>query len=490
MPDVTFTFDTEEAKAVNGFLRMVEAQKKNERQFNKTTKAAEKQDNKMSLFARGQSLAIVRLVAGWGSVETAIGAATAVLERMNRANDQAADSLKGQYEGLGRLFQVYGPENIDKALRAVRRSRTDFGMAPEEALAFQFDLSSAGFDFLGKNLRGFFGNLKGVVPDVGRLMGGVQKIAANLPEEDTGTERDIANKLEIASQKSVVDVETMGTVVSMAAKSAALIGAKDEEILAIASQITAGFPSVEQAGTSMARLADEIDKQGLGGEGYIAALDRMTDAQRTKILGKARPKAGLLAIEEARPLITGLMPAIKAQEALPVGEGALDLAVRAAFEGGTEAAMQMQALRADLKAEQLKLVEQEKRRGASELEARTALNNLIARGEATRETELQLAAREKFASTVKDMGASAEEITRVGDLAAARTGILTGDATFEEAFPESPLIPLIKSLREVFGDDEDSEESSGIKGLTEAIRANTEALNASGGGAVRNNQAE
>lgn len=447
MATVKFNLEADEAKAVQAFLRVVDAQNKAEKQFKKTTNAGKKQDqglNKMIATAG-------KMAAGYLTVRTAINAVSGALDRMNAANDRAADSLKTTKFDTGKLFQIYDtPELQGRARAAMHATRLQTGMAREQAANLQFQLGSNQFDFQGANAREFFAGFYGTSRDPVKLIRGSKKLLTGFGKKEVGDYRRAVNKLLVASETSDIGVDEMGTAAAKISLSAGSIGATDEESLAILSQLALAFDSSDTAATSIRALATGIDKAGLGGKGFAAAIQKIESNPelRKKISANVRAKDALNAYIKERGAIGDLEKQLIAEDQLPVGKGAGARVKLGMFGGLSELSREAIAVRRNAISEQRLLIDQEDRRGIGELNLQSRVNEIASASERNRDNFIVQGARVATAEFVKSKFEAADE--KDIQLASEIAGTIAEN---------SPLVLLINAIQ---GLAEDIKENSSV----------------------------
>ena len=100
MANVTFKLEADEADAVRGFLKLVEAQKQTEQQFDRTTKKGKDHSDMLD------SIDFTGAAAGFLSVSAAIETARKAFERYNKERQDGADRLKGSEFEMSKLVQL------------------------------------------------------------------------------------------------------------------------------------------------------------------------------------------------------------------------------------------------------------------------------------------------------------------------------------------------------------------------------------------------
>lgn len=146
---VKFTLEADQAKAVSGFLKLVEAQKKGETQFRKSTKELNTQDKAMKFLTKST----LGAVAGLASIGAALGVAFKLsgsyikgVREMGRANVNLEQTLRPLL-ALGDNFRRVGEIRED-----VLRKSTAFALV-QERIADALFLNQSALSDLNKETR-------------------------------------------------------------------------------------------------------------------------------------------------------------------------------------------------------------------------------------------------------------------------------------------------------------------------------------------------
>lgn len=329
MATVKFTLEAEEAKAVQAFLRVVDAQSKTEHGFKRTTKAAQDQE---SLFA-GLGGKIATLAAGYVSVQSAIDAATAALRFYNAEQDKGLNRARASEISLGSLSQLAGGDTakMRQMVESAKATSQGAGIDLDRAAQLQFQLESFGI----ADQRELFANLYGTVADPGQLASAAVTARTAFGEKEAGSIRAILNKGLAASSLSKTTLEEMLSGISVAAPSMAQIGASDEQSLAAFAILSKARKAPEMAASEMQNLAQTMMRQGISGQGLFGGMDeiakataKMMDEERVKYFGSIEAMRGYATLRQEMPAIMSAYRDISAAGVAGQGNDAVAAAIR------------------------------------------------------------------------------------------------------------------------------------------------------------------
>jgi len=315
MATVKFNLEADEAKAVQSFLKVVDAQKKSEQQFKRTTKAGANQSKKMSMFARAQKSSVGSMIASYGSLAAAIGLATKAIQFMNAERNQAAGRLRTSEFSLGQLSQLAGgdPKKMREMVDASKATSKEAGIDLNQAAALQFNLESFGI----ADKRKLFSNLSGTVADPSATAESAVTLQTSFGKGETGGIREIINKGLAASSVSKTTLDQMMTSLASAAPILKMIGASDEESFASLAVLSKARKSSDVASTEIDAVGSVIAKKGFGGSGLLAGIDKlaaaiagMGDAEKIKFFGRKEGFKGFQTIQQNRGEIATAQAAI------------------------------------------------------------------------------------------------------------------------------------------------------------------------------------
>lgn len=274
MPNVNFIFDADTAKAVQGFLKVRDSQKKLENSVKKTTKATDNQGKKMSLITRGQNLAIVRLGAKWLSLGTTVAGVTALMKGATQATQAAVDKQNALERQRSINFSITSgtPESAKKARQQENQLAIDAGLSRQEANQAFFPIGSlfpegdkrdAALKIIGKS-----GSL---VPDLVKFAEGIAFTMNNFKKE-AGNVGQVANKIFLGAKKSSANPSEFGAALATVSKSANAIGASDEETIAA---LALGSTEIKAstAAEQIRAFIRVLNKKGIKGDGLVGKTE-------------------------------------------------------------------------------------------------------------------------------------------------------------------------------------------------------------------------
>lgn len=353
MADVIFKLDTDEAKAVNGFLRLIDTQKKAERgqeRINRNAKGTrglfgELQRSVQGAFGPGALKSIANFAVGFIGVDSAIQGVIRSFQKAREVRDAAGRRITDTADGTQRLRQVSGgsQKEFDRLIGQVDRLRGQKGLTELEAQNLVFSAKSAGSQFATTGALNEFADLRrlGFDPAVG--VEAVQKLQANFGgagagKTGAGSTRQILNKVLTAAADSPVLGTDIARVAAIPATSFRQIGGQDESLLALVAKLTETFKTPEQAAEKVKSISDQLIKKrkniDLAGSGFedaqgldlILALPELAKQGRLKseggkvldaqkFLGESQAIQGLQAITDRKGDIFAARDKIAAAEA-------------------------------------------------------------------------------------------------------------------------------------------------------------------------------
>jgi len=135
MGTVTFRLEAQEAKAVNAFMRVVDAQKRTERQFGRSVKSGQR-------FSKGMTKATSSVRSLVGTLVGAAGLSMAVRGAAMAMRQGAETTMKFEDELTGLLSLGDNIENIKAIKASVLDMSGSFGIARENIASTMFNLQS------------------------------------------------------------------------------------------------------------------------------------------------------------------------------------------------------------------------------------------------------------------------------------------------------------------------------------------------------------
>ncbi len=421
MANVKFVLDADEAKAVQGFLKLVDAQRKSEKQFDKTNKKIDKQNIKQKNLATSGVASVGKLAAKWVSVGTAITAATALLRKHNELNDKAVNRARTSEFSLGSLSQLAGgkKEEMARMFAAAKKTSTDAGIPLEDAGRLQFNLESFGI----AKFRKMFADLVGTVDDPSALAEASVTMQTAFGKKEAGGIRAIINKGLAASSVSKTTLNQMLTSMAQAAPGLKQVGSTDEESLAALAILSKARKSSDVAATELDALSAVMMKKGLGGKGLLGGMDAIkkaiagkSDAEALKFFGRKEGYKGYQTLMVNMPDVLAAFKTVQAGNQVGAGDQ---------VSGAISARRSVPILR---EMEKTRIAEQRSaqatmdRRAVRDLGAQQVINNEVAKAEAREEGRVRVLARIMSMELAKHFGANDTTIRASGNLAAGDMG--------------------------------------------------------------------
>lgn len=124
MADVIFKLDADMAKAVDGFLRVVEAQKKTERGFRRVKKGAEQSESSMSRMAQSGVAGIMRVAAVVGGLGLSFREVLRTTQEFHREVDMTVQTVDRLQRQVFIQAGLEDPAMREAVFRASRRTAT------------------------------------------------------------------------------------------------------------------------------------------------------------------------------------------------------------------------------------------------------------------------------------------------------------------------------------------------------------------------------
>ena len=288
MGQVVFKLEADEAKAVQGILRVTDALKK----------AGAGTDG---LKSKGKSMGarfatdLKSMAAGYIGVQAAIRLASAALQKYNEIRQRGADRIRGAESSMQKLAQLSGgdPAQMARMTAAARLTAKTEGVSAGRGADLQFALESMGMAAHRKTFASTFR----LADDPALLAGGAGTMQAAMGKAETGSARQVLNKLFGASAVSKTTVEEFAPAATTAARSVGRLGGSDEEFLAALAHVSKATKSADVGGTQIGAFADVMRKKGIGGSGLMAAARQvqamgMDDATLIKWFGRKEGRKG------------------------------------------------------------------------------------------------------------------------------------------------------------------------------------------------------
>lgn len=266
MPNVTFVLEAQEAKAVDAFLRVVDAQRKAEGQFGKTTSSAKNQESAMAALSGH----LVGMVAGWQTVTKVMELAAAQMGAVAAAQKEMAATAKLSQSSAGVLSQLAAgsPKDMARLRNYAEGISSRTGMDQNQANDLAFALDSTG---LGGDSR-IFEQLYGSVENLGELAKGVAEIQ-NAFDGKAGDAESILSRTFAVAGKSIPKASELLQTLPKSVYGVRNLGGDVGEAMA-AMGVGANVMEPEAASARIGQFAKFAAKKGFGGEGLFAAVQK------------------------------------------------------------------------------------------------------------------------------------------------------------------------------------------------------------------------
>ena len=290
MGTVQFRLEGDDASAVRAFLNLTAAQKKAELGALRLT-----QQNKGSADAmQSMSRAGIQSMAGWAastvSVAAAFSAARQALADLNEERKRAAEGATESAPRRGQLAQLAmgDPGKLESLIAETKKSRSQHGMTGEQAEKLQFAITSMGEE----KERDFYAGFN-YIADPGALAEGVSTLKNAFGTKETGSTRQVANKMLAASAYSKTTLEQFAPAATIAAQASNNLGGSDEVLMGTLAVMAKGLKSADVAGTQITSFARVLMENNMGGKGILGGLDEvnkitagMTQSEQVDFFGK------------------------------------------------------------------------------------------------------------------------------------------------------------------------------------------------------------
>lgn len=270
MANVKFNLEASEAKAVNAFLRVVDAQKKAERGMGGMNQRSREQNK---LFGQmGSSLK--GYLAGFAT----LGTVTAGIRMINQELDRNVQLTKTAEKSRSLSLSLAGgdPETAQFIKDAEKTYRTGSGATAEQASDAVFGIRSV---FSTKKQQQeaveFSARADRMLRSSGKFAEGLGTIINALGEAETGNVSQLGNKLIAAANVSKTDASEFGNELSRIAKTGASVGAGDEILSAALAFGSASQKSAAEASTRLRALMVDMKKEGIAGNTFEEKFSNM-----------------------------------------------------------------------------------------------------------------------------------------------------------------------------------------------------------------------
>jgi hypothetical protein len=270
MAKVKFNLEADEAKAVNAFLRVVDAQNKTERGMRGINSKTKEQDG---LFGKVSSS-----VKGYLASFAAAGAVVQGIRMINEELDRNVQLTKTaeRSRSLSLSLAAGDPETAKFIKDAEKQYMATSGSTAEEAANAVFGIRSVfatedqqqqAVDFSSKADR--------MLRSSGKFAEGLGTIMNALGEAETGNVAQLGNKLIAAANVSKTDASEFGNELSRIAKTGASVGAGDEILSSALAFGSASQKSAAEASTRLRALMVDMKKEGIQGDTFEEKFENM-----------------------------------------------------------------------------------------------------------------------------------------------------------------------------------------------------------------------
>ena len=412
MANVTFKLEADEADAVRGFLKLVEAQKKSEDQFQKGYRAGKQHHDML----KGLGGEIDSLIGKYIGIGAAIETARKALEYFHKEREAGSNRLKESEFTGSRLAQLANtPEQLKGMLAQAQKSSTQGGMALPQAQNLQFELESANIPEAREMIAGLYGIIEQPA-EIARAI----VTARNAFGKKARSVRQTLNEAKLASGPETIDLDQVLLNVTNLAPGTAQLGGTQEEAFSALAMLSGARKDPEQAATEIRAFMTQAMRKGLGGKGLFGALEAaqkrtkgMSDKQLIKFYEDQEALRGAATLA---PRLDELRQRARDMEAQGQ-EGDNDQVAQ--MLGLRQALPELNAPRTSRAIEQSLAAARSGQFGTEGINADTAIQAIELESLNRSESPLRRMLRTTAASGAKALGASPETIIQVG---AAMTG--------------------------------------------------------------------
>jgi len=296
MADVVFRLDSESGKAVQGFLKLLDAQKRLEKGTKTLNRASKSQGDQTVAALKSQ-------VAGFASLAGGIMGAVSAMKQMIAAQLAWRRAQAGKAtERLGSRQQLLQISPDTKTFRrltsAADQVANQTGMSGAAADDFMFALESSGKFGKLPLYRSMVDLTRNREQDPIDLVKSVKTFQlASGGARRTGTDRQVINQLLAAAGPTKTGFTEIGAASLRSAGQAARLGASPAENLGAMSMMTSVTKEPEIAGTYLRALLTALVKKGVKDTSIAGAVEglRSKNLSGTKLnayLGNGRAVAG------------------------------------------------------------------------------------------------------------------------------------------------------------------------------------------------------
>lgn len=282
MANVSFVLDAEEAKAVNAFLKVVDAQKKAETGFQRLNAKVDEHGKKTESTVNISARSMLEMASGIGAVTLAWNAATSALGKYHEIHERAADLSKQVINFRGEMAQLPNyAENIKQAHQLAMQS----GMGLDEAYKTQYQVASGTLSEADKQA---IVDTAGWVNNQEELVTNYISARSAMSAEEVGDFRQMVAKAIAANKNSNATVPGIVKGLAGVGGAVAAVGGTDEEAIGYLAKFTDVYGE-DMAKTFVNSMATTIQEKGLQKMGFHKALLKINEKYR-KLSGEDRIK--------------------------------------------------------------------------------------------------------------------------------------------------------------------------------------------------------
>jgi len=253
MANVKFTLDADEAKAVQGILRVMDANRKVENSFRQQKTVVGELKDSIKNYAAG--------FVGISTVAQGLRLFNEELER-NAQLIKSAERQRTQTASLGAGDAI----SADKLRELESQYRQTAGVDAEKASSAVFAIRSI---FSPEDIQDavkFAGEADRFVVDSTKFAEGMGKVMNALGKQETGSVSELGNKMMAAAKFSVTEASDFGNELTKIAKPGASVGASDEFLMSSLAIGSAGDASTAEGATKIRAFLNEVNKKRVPGD--------------------------------------------------------------------------------------------------------------------------------------------------------------------------------------------------------------------------------
>lgn len=250
MADVTFTLEADEARAVQGFLKVLDKQRQVERKFVEMGAQARRTGNTVERSTRKGRRSMGRFVVAIGSVQGALSSVSEAYRLHNTAVEDSVRLVRELEEGYKRLVQVSTRPGEFQRMSTLTKEIAMTGVDPKMAQEMIFQAKSMG---LMSDI-GLFTRASRFMDPLSAIES-TAKLKGAFGDEKVGSSRRALNMVIRAAQNADVTVDAIAKASVIGAQPTARLGGTPQELLAFLSVLSPALKSPETASFRIARFA-------------------------------------------------------------------------------------------------------------------------------------------------------------------------------------------------------------------------------------------